>query len=86
VRVFIRDNETGEEAEYEDRRMDWNFDDGIGEFMFLEANWSCDCHRHVFHTGIYEDFPCGETRYTITKVIDTNGDIIDNPEKTSKKK
>lgn len=72
--IILKENETGRVVEY----WDEIFDDEIGEFMWLEGNFACDCNRALCFARALgepdpEPIPCSMSKYTAIKAILDDG-------------
>lgn len=82
AQVFIRRNADGLERVI-------NYDAGdlsseVVDYMWLDGgNYSCDCNRGLFFARAcgespeWNAFPCGESAYTVTKIIMGDGSVIE---------
>lgn len=74
ILVTIRKNATGEERTY---RHDMRWEAEGDQYMWSEGNYSCDCNRYLFfqraHDEDEEDFECGDTAYTVVKIVTDDG-------------
>lgn len=70
-KVEIRNNETGE-IRIKEMNLEWS--DG-SLFWWTEGNFGCDCNREMqFGTDKeFDDIECGETRFSVLKVILPDG-------------
>jgi len=71
--VLIRENATGVECEYRSLGVDWDIH---SPFFWSEGNGSCDCNRAIFCGVHFDDAPCGESAYSVTKItLDDGTDV-----------
>jgi hypothetical protein len=78
--VLIRNNATGEERLYTDEH-DWN---DVGDYIWTEGNYGCDCNRSIFFgraAGLEPEevdlAECGESAFSIPYVILPNGERVE---------
>lgn len=80
--VHLRHNPSGEVRQFACADGEWFGENGY-EFLWTEGNYGCDCNRHRFFARAAggepdDDMECGETIYTIVKVTDAGGAVIDS--------
>ncbi len=71
MRMRLQDTQTGVIVEVEAKYTCADHED-LGEFMWTDGNYSCDCNRALFHArarGVPDpsetDLVCGDTRYKL---------------------
>lgn len=67
VKITLLDKGTGKTSEYLD---EYTAEDKLEHsYIWTDGSYSCDCHRAIFFYGydVAGKFPCGQTRFEITK-------------------
>mgnify|MGYP001578508513 CR=1 FL=1 len=77
VVAYIRKNSTGEVRAC---GASW-LADNPSPYIWAEGNYRCDCNRHLFFSESdseedFNDYPCGETAYTVLKIVLEDGTIV----------
>lgn len=83
IRVFIRDNDTGEVRSYVDSgEYDWNDNGSFDEFVWSYGNYGCDCNRFLKFERAAGNDPnlgdpeCGEVRFSVRIERADNGEEV----------
>ena len=68
--IKIKNNITDEVKDIE-KDLEW-----LGDFIWSEGNFSCDCNRDIFFNGDSpDDFECSDNIYTILS-IHNNDELV----------
>lgn len=73
--IRMRDNTTGEERTLTGKNveLDW-----LGDYIWTDGNFGCDCNRGLFWSDWKgdEEFGCGDERFTIFDITLQDGRVI----------